>query len=389
MHDGSAPMDTDSVADSGAPDGSGPRDAPLPIDGAETDADLDVNDVAILFPWTAGAAGDLMPMSDFLSAAQYDTLVGDVDIRPRRTPLFEWFRIVGVVLDPCARAHASDVTCTHELRLVAQAVETDLNLNVDDLALHLIYRYDDAAFDRLVSEWLRARTESGGSTRGRPLGVHPVLSTQGTRGTFGTAMTALVRSWAREEHLRLVAGTFVATTRWPFFRATVASGTLTREDTLPCVPESVQNIFQDLGSPIIVLLPRPTCADSATDLLQRFDILSAAEQDAAISSALRVLNPDRVGLSDTDCVACHAVSRRLSQLRGLDFLSLADGHPDRFVPPRDVTATFEDATHAPTGNVYPLRAFGYANAAPSITPRMVNVATRSVEWIRSRFATRL
>lgn len=401
-----APADAPEISDASTADSGPPTDAGAPGDtGAPTDVDaamdagalldgggttlgaLDVNDVAVLFPIPSdGDFSPLLPLSEQLSsttftrlvAATPDALSGDPTMEVRAFPLERW-HVIALVLDPCARGHAAGA-CVPELRLVAQPDTTFAGAPaLADHAIHLTYRFDDVAFDALVADWLRVRATAGESVAGAPLGVHPVLARQGLDGALASALNELIRSHATPARLAVVAATFADGFTWFFLRHLTSTGAI--DPSLPCAGRA--NVaFSFLGA-FSEIAPTPTCPVHAGLLVAGFETASASSQEAAIASGLRISNPSLVGSDETDCASCHVASRRLVAHRGLPFLFAEDGRPERFLAPDGVTMDFVETTHeVSTG--YPVRAFGYERAAPSFTPRMLAVAARAVEVLRTR-----
>lgn len=263
--------------------------------------------------------------------------------------------IIALRLDPCAVD--GEGRCERELRLTAETLHPVL----DDAAIHLIYRLDQAGFEAVAADLQDFRAQSPVATDG-PLGPHPGLLAAGLSSTYAQTLHELVVRHATPERLvRLTFNTF-AFDNWSFRRFD-RSGVGFEEVPVPGLtpPARAQDWLRQAGQddrddPSGLIDPLPSRNFQA---LLRADALANGTTTATVLAARDVIlaleDPTRSHASDTDCVSCHlaGVTREWAEARGVDF-----DRPERYRPP----VGFEVEVVRPTpitSNLSNTIAFGY------------------------------
>jgi len=108
-------------------------------------------------------------------------------------------RVVAARIDPCFPV-LTGATCRHQIRFVVQAFGGDFG----DSALHVFYDLPEADFDTLLTELLSI---SGAVPKDAPLGVHPLLTEQGTRGAYARALKKILFSHVGAQRITRVTAT--------------------------------------------------------------------------------------------------------------------------------------------------------------------------------------
>jgi hypothetical protein len=184
-------------------------------------AHVDLNDVSFLYPLPSWEArDDLLRLSSagdqgaLLTRSTYDgppALAVFTPSGPSNADVYEDSRVVGVRVDPCFAAGESAASgCKKQIRLIVQPIlpnpdASATTLTTGDAALHLLYDLDDAQWAGLVRGLADLQALAGDGTRGKPLGVHPVIEAEGLRGPYATALNALVLRYAGEATLARIA----------------------------------------------------------------------------------------------------------------------------------------------------------------------------------------
>lgn len=360
-----------------------------PIEPGEADGPVALEDVAVLLPlptraspeliWPASAEVDpgraLLPRP---LAARFPLLQED----PSAT--YESLTVVALRLDPCAPSRASAVPtrgCAPEVRFVLQPLVSsgDGEPAVHDAAVHVSYRVGIEAFLGLLNATRAARLVPVGAR----LGVHTAFGAGRDAGAF----FATLRAKASEV---VATGTLSRATfmtlrsrgnEWQFGGVDV-----TPEAPLG-VPMRIVGATATLQSLVLLetdrtfakaLFPRP--ADALLSPLLSDRAMRAASKDelaAALASANLTNNPDARTIEDTDCASCHTAHS--SSAWAARELGVATGDGRYVAPVFDLTPL----TLAPNDTGV-LRAFGYMDRAPVVSPRTVHEAAkaaRQCNWI--------
>jgi hypothetical protein len=373
--------DASTEADAGAEDAAPAADA-----GSEPLA-LDLNDVSILVPlpragepraaflWVTPRQGEVGP---YFPAHRRDELpapIGDLPLDPGEAEM-----VVGVRFDPCFRAVPGD-PCEPQLRLVAQPVfyegTADPSLT-NDTALHLFYRLTEAEVADVLEALRAIKARSPVSTAG-PLRVHPGLAEEGSEGSVGEAVRALVVAWCRADNLIRVTTNTFAFDNWMFSRFEWRNDhfegqQLLRMTTPATVQAWLRQAFVDsLDDPAGTIDPAPV--ESFAYLRDRMSYATPdpIELERATALLSRIENPAVRLADEVDCVSCHvgAQLRVHAEAKGISFESA----PDRYQPPPGVDVSLSRAPEM-IGNLGVTIMFGHhhqvdGSVFPSISRRVI------------------
>jgi hypothetical protein len=389
--------------------GDGKSDAPN--DGMPR---LDVNDVSILYPLPTTASGltDLLGLDTptargpLLSKDQFTALVAlihpEQDTNLRGLQYEDW-RVVGVRVDPCEML-APGMPCTPQLRLVAQSFDhTEQGSSVisDDNAIHLVYSIPEDQQAQMLRDLVALKTSNPTfNTNKKPLGIHPILKSQGLGGTFATDLAQLVTTYAGVASAQNVTVMYTLNAgEWRFAAGTIVNGAV-EQVPVPCSPTptiSMSGTTGVVGNFINHVSPAATCADNVNDIIDSSDKgggfkagsfykLADDVQARDVDLALRVLNPNLNRVGTTDCVGCHVASRALARVNDTRFVNLNDGNPNRFVPPKFVTTKYKTSPADAIGP-YNVRAFGYQGRDVAYAQVVVNLSALAADAINQKIRT--
>jgi hypothetical protein len=104
------------------------------------------------------------------------------------------------------------------LRLVAQPILANKNHGVD-FALHLVYEPQKSMVNYL-KELVALRAGSTTTVIGKPLGIHPILSSEGMSGSYGKALRSFLVNNLKASNMKQIATSFIEPMRlqpWIFF----------------------------------------------------------------------------------------------------------------------------------------------------------------------------
>lgn len=355
--------------------------------GAEA-ASFGMNDVSMLFPIAApneaalalrpddaGPKGELFPRELY---DRFRVLDGayDPDVLYRKA-----LKVVGLRIDPCFREGGA-TACRHQIRLVWQPiVETGGKAAALDAAFHTFYEFSDAGWTELVDRWstlTRDRWSTAARDAGEPLQIQPTLRREGYRGPFWKALKEIVFAACGKRNLvRVTQMNVTGAQTWIFNgldfdgrewkRITVARTTSSSQTILlPGAPFETAE-FQGAFAPV----PRgsPGLAKLITDSVEFKRLSTPASASAAMADLISIENPGRNDPGTVDCVSCHvAQTARLwgeKNFPDLDWKALyrANGF---------ATAMNVANRSVRPANTNRLRAFGYFDADPIFSDRVIN-----------------
>lgn len=362
-----------------------------------SDGGLDLNDVSFLYPLpppgqestllhvgAQGLGGPLLPR------AHYDALPVLVEGQTA-AGLYPLLRIVSARVDPCfpGSAPPAPPSCVKQLRLVAQPVlpggaDAGFATSTLDATVHLFYVVGDAAFDALHRGLWELHGLGGAQTRGRPLGIHPVLAQQGLDGAYGKALNALILAHAGEGNLTRVA--FMSVNQqgfaWTFGASNVDGGALV-DDTIPRLNGARRQGVQEQGTAEFragLMLPAPTGDELPVILSEReLRLTDDFTLNEALTSALRLEHPARSSPKTADCASCHVASRarrNAEQRRMIDNRA----HADLFTSSRFDLRRLDGAGDDP----HALRAFGYFGPRTALSQRTINESAVVADALSAR-----
>ena len=365
-------------------------DVALSAELAEVPA-VALHDVAILFPLPApGDANGLWPATQdlggaraLLPAAVVDALGSMVAGEPNRD-IYALLRVVSLRLEPCFVADAAAPTCERQIRFVLQPVAADragvARTTTLDAAVHVIYELPTSAFAALARGIVALRTASAPQLAA-PLGVHPVLATEGLAGPFARGLLPLVVESTGKGRLTRI--TFMGVrgrgNEWQFGGVRVAADGTLAPLPIPSSGLALQSIVLQRGGQSFVKSVSPQTAGT-DDVSLLFDSISASvatrtEISAALRAANRIENPVLRSSEDTDCATCHAVAS--SRFWAEKTFAMSES-ASRFAAKGFDLA----ATGAPTTDLGVLRALGYFGSDAAISPRAIHEAAQAAQTIR-------
>ena len=337
---------------------------------------VDANDVAILFPLVKNST-EVYPSlglgeGDYLSESAFDSVISfaqkkgfdqnDANITFRHTvsagTRASW-RVVAARIDLCAQPLIPPPApmCQVQLRLVAQPFGNNAS-GGQDAAFHLIYvlgtekpvpgypipAYPQASYERLAADLLAVQAASeraGGKTAGVPLGVHPGLAAEASRGgnAVANAVRALIENRIAESKARAITmmglrdNSKNAPDFWVFF------GGLLRPDSAGRLTLAPVRIPTFTRSEVLV--------EGFNVLTNNFSPISGPEQPVhagnlfttngfvtSTKEAHQIDNPHLFDVLTQDCVSCHTATRQNMIHRA----RVAEDFTYRYVPPAGVTA---------------------------------------------------
>jgi hypothetical protein len=399
---------------------------------ADTEIQLDVNDVSILWPpsidrdsanqlWSIDRWVTLDVFSKILEVTQNGELDGKlivdkIALLPEETVIKNW-RVVALRIDPCAPPHGTMSTvsaqpevCVQEIRLVAQPVivqslggEFGDQVFLPDLAMHLLFEVSagDASrskdFRELVASLVKIKklaSELSFNTSGVPLKVHPAMHSK----LFREGLKNLLPHIERVNLFKItVSGAVSPAGPWLFFQGLVSSlqNAFVLETDRVLRFESSQKIISQNGNEPATLFPIPdngpwnvesteSSAPSAVQLflniLPNFNLLKPALLSSGVESkSIQVRdipfllnNPRFTRRTNTDCVSCHVATSRSFKL-GLE------GADSKFAfkSPEGVTAE-TPLKHTADAD---FRAFGWFGSRAVVSQRVVNESALAADVI--------
>ena len=382
-----------------APDGGAATDAWAPADPpAAPVGPLSLNDVSVLFPLpdrlaTKGLLGlDVEAAGGPLLSRERFSAIAVFADPPDPRLAYESFRVVALRADPCfPDLHALETdpsACRTQLRLVAQPLADRLDgtgTGAVDSAIHLLYDLDAATFESLVD----ALVDAAEPDPEAPLGIDPTMARDGLLSSRGSAMRALITTYAGAATLAQL--TFVRgddSFTWRF-------GGLRVQPDGSLQPIEIHGIDPGPDGELVAQQVRfdfgPTSVTPSSDFTRALEplfgtmsdgrVVLAASRDLvrdALAAALEIESPDEHHPDDVDCASCHVAGplRERAELLGHS----ADGLP-RFastLPLRNSTAV--ELRVLPSR----VRAFGYFREEPVISQRTINETAAVVEILNAR-----
>lgn len=357
----------------------------------------DLNDVSLLLPlpqrgeeslmWapqTAGGQGILLP-ARFLQALP--RITSDLDPRTLYT---QALKVVAIRLDPCFAEALSMRVCQPQVRVVLQPLVYERYTWVAlDAALHVFYALNPTEWNQYLQALRPAGV--GSPTAGLPLQVHPILAREGYRGAFWQAFSAATLPYLGESRIVRVTAMSVNPLGniWFFAGANVWGGRM-QPFLVPRLQDNVQGFLVDAGMMgneelRAALQPSPVFDSPFKQVL--FDSIAAkrdlseAELQRAVREALHLQNPQRHHTGSADCVSCHVAPTvsiwAMKNFPRWNWNALFAA--DVYRGPGNLSAVASNQ-----GQAKILRAFGYFETDPIVSPRTVN---ESAEVVRQLLGT--
>jgi hypothetical protein len=353
----------------------------LPLPGPEQFEDL-----AWFRPSSVGSAGDLLPR---VALEQLPPLANILT----RDQAYSLLRVVGVRVDPDFAG-----TGRAQIRMVWQPVVartlTDGRTQVltVDCAVHTFYELSRVEFSSLTAKLQELKQQNRISTAGLPLGVHPVLSSQGMGGVFGSALARLFLSYSGARRLsRITVMTLEGrANQWNFSGVDLHEGK-SQPIIIPRV-EALMQVFTNSMIPPSGFFGGAFPAASRLHSEDAIDLLLSDSENLVshvetpelrqIANAVhRIENPLIHSPENVDCVSCHTsqqarlwLDHRIPELHALE-------SPFKFAAPQGMDFT----NHSDTQRfVNGLRAFGYQGMKPAVSQRVIHESAAVAQALNVR-----
>lgn len=360
----------------------------MPTDGGTVRpvGQLAYADVAVLFPLPKDrAATGLLRASDSGPRGTLLSLRAAAELPPlglaagNNAEIHEQLRVTSIRIDPCAETEPGKGGCSPQLRLVF-GQWLGASEGFEDMGVHATYGLTAEAFDTIMATVMAIRAENGGAPLAAPLGVHPVMASQGLQGKVASAYRKLVLDHVGESNLVRVTFMSFGTLggrSWEFGGFDVAQGVFTRM-TIPGGGESraakTQEVGLGSGGEIIVRSGTGELLDDdpMKPLMsaERTARATTADVAAAVDRAVKVESPTFGSVNTLPCVGCHIATQAQAialQERHVD----ASKNPARFVTSRNISLDHSTGTNTTADRFMPMRAFGYNGTEPVFTRRVV------------------
>lgn len=365
----------------------------------------DLNDVSYLFPLpltsdpedfllkatAKGKYGQLLPQPLF---DQLVLLAGDRH-QAANVPITD-MRVLAARIDPCFHMVDGETTCHRQIRFVWQPLEhmgTD-NVTANDGTIHSFYDLNESEFKTLLTELqaLKSKNDAffpwGMSTKGESLGVHPAFQNVKTRASFAAELKKILLSHTGSSQLVRVTSVRRPNISpwWVFFGVDFPNGwspTAKGEDiVIPRVNQKTQEYFnlvnydqfKELRGAMVPNMHK--APDNMISLIEHYDTGvkdPATYYQPAVNALQKIENPNTFSPANMDCIHCHitsSIKEWTKTNRPKVSASIAAKSPLKYgLDTRDEfnlnNTTFYD------GNTMILRSFGYYNAFPVTSDRVI------------------
>ncbi len=336
-------------------------------------------------PSEVGNHGPLFAATDFTTVLSGHTALERTSSSPASG--YANLGLVGVRLDPCS-ARRGPRTCTSEVRLVLQALDTTMTgTTALDGALHIVYDVPEAELLDMAQEILTLK-KAHGDLALQELAPHPILASQGLGGAFATGLRSIVLFHLGSERVARATAfdhnmdpdsdgwNFVSFERVggalsphmiPFHKSnqqTVAGSPATTENL---VTESHATLFSAGGPDDVQAILSPARTETGI----------TPDMRASFAAALRVEDPTVHNAETTTCGNCHLAEGATRIGKGF---GLSDA--GAFTSPRSL-ARVDQRT-----SVTNLHAFGYLGKQVSIMQRTANESVQVADRIATLLAAR-
>jgi len=358
--------------------------------GSDGETRFGLNDVSILFPvpeasgdglyraTDMGGYGELLPLSVFQTVGPIarkgcvNSGVAGCEKTEEVATTHPRLRVVAVRIDPCFPALGGS-TCRSQVRFVMQPIDKG---SFDDDALHVFYDLPKEEFDTLVRELGKI---SRSVQKDLPLGVHPLLSQQGTQGAYAKALKTALFSHIGASRISRVTAlemTFIAG-GWSFRGFEFDHGASPTPIGIVGSTEQKQGI-QGFGS---IAPPTPVFPEDAPFSLfwdaDQLEQASDGERQAAYDDALVIENPTKKTVDQESCAACHtALPMRIMAEKTFDLKST--GNANAFTSSFDLARTSKPQLSEQQNM---LHAFSYHGVDAGISQRTINESAAVAEYL--------
>ena len=372
------------------------------------DADLQMNDISVLLPLPQTQAqftAMIAPTSPALGGA---LLPEDIYAKAPDEVDYASLRVVAFRLDPCfgqLGAITDPASCDNQLRVVFQPVSVDPTSNttfVADAAVHAFYALTRAQLVDAVNELSAARVADNGDVDLGPLAPNPIIAHEGLDGPLAQAYAQIITKYAGATNL--VRFTSFAVLElggvpangdvvggegqfWDLAGVDVANGAVTPM-IIPTLPNAPTRMTLEANAmPLEATFSPMTTSSDDLDLLASFTQASAAspaDRQAALDSALRILNPHDNSPNTIDCASCHMAQPAI-QLVGEPLGMTMAGNPNAFVPAANIPAAdlAQTTPLVDSDQVLNIHAFSYRSQSPMINQRVINETAANLAYLET------
>ncbi len=364
------------------------------LSGKVEAATFGMNDVSMLLPLPSpqGIAGMLSPVD---GGAKGQLLPKDIYLRfPALDNRFDAqtlydnnFKVIGIRIDPCF-AEGTSTVCRKQIRLVWQPLAAFKDGTITlDAAVHSFYEFSDAEWAILLKKW--ARISKGNMTEG--LLINPTLKQEGYAGPTWIALKKIVLESCGDKNLVRVTGMRLSAMRmWTFmgfdrinrqWTAMTIPRTSSTQESFVLVPEGLFDLNAFQGT----LSPTPQGEELLLGLVteSRDFRLKRSESDAKtlMTHMIQFENPTMHNPGTVDCVSCHMaqVVRIWGEHNYSSWNWKTEFESNRFSLKDE---NLENNSVNPF-NTNRVRAFGYFDADPILSQRVINETGLVVERLKA------
>lgn len=367
----------------------------------------DLNDVSILYPLPATMESQGLIQPEDVGRGGRVISQDHLDRVPRMSPFQTveeeraGLRVLSIRIDPCFAAET--LFCRRQIRLVWQSLGFSAigNITTIDAAIHTFYDLGERDFHSFLNEWTALRYKHGAFSRGMPLGVHPVLLSQGLEGRFALELKKLILRYVGAANLTQVTFMLVRGPGifWSFGGFEVDARGAVKNVKIPYLTEkqSRQGFANHSmsGEDFVRAQVAPVAASGSFlgVLLQGIDSLQGKGHEPGILSNLKSIHEiedPRVHSPGTiDCVSCHVAqsARAFGERLFPSISALAQSERAPYIN-RDYNLTQYDPgsdNQESSRHTRNLRAFGYFGSTPAISRRVINESAEVARLLNTYF----
>jgi hypothetical protein len=352
--------------------------------------ELGMNDISILLPLPADATTPVLaPFAPMVDASSFAGVVlrGDLGSRTGDSTIeLGQFQIVALRFDVCDRSSVGPCPANVDgrLRLIVQPVIAGANgPTTIDVASHVFYPIPAADLPDVVDQ-LRDLAALGDTPESDPLEVTPAAANP----AYIAKLAALVTKYAvPANNVRITAaGQVVDTTPFEWhFRELDWDGSQFAPTLIPEVDEYQQQM-QVADGDITYQVPSLGVADAPVGFAlaiegSYFKAASPANQALALDALSQILNPTLNDAVNTQCMSCH-VATYLASYRAGELGVDPSASPSWYHSSRNISAPFANS------DARQVRAFGYVDATPVVSQRVVNDTAHTLDDVDARYPAR-
>lgn len=362
------------------------------------DAKLDMNDVSILLPLPALGDWNYLPTADTVAAKGLLLSENVVNQIPQLLAFasnhdtYSALHAVGIRIDPCFTEGQGPVKCQTQIRLIWQILSNaSARTSTFDASLHSFYQLNESEFKSLITDIKKLKSEQGiANDEQEPLGVNPIIKSQGLKGEYYTKLIKIIYSYIGERNFSRVTFMQLSMTGnvWIFGGFNSKDGEL-EAIMIPRVSSITQN-FRNSASPMPIwfvggISPEPTQPENLNIITRDSRKLAPQDESAiieAVKSAFKFENPKLHNPGTVDCVSCHTAQPvKTWAMRQYPWLQLDKINRDVIY-----SSKLNIRNMSPMQNhTNVLRAFGYFMDQPFVAQRTINETAEVVNYLNSTY----